>query len=446
MKNKLGLIFLGYLRVLAKIQTAKINLVRILSGQKRITVVGITGSMGKTSIMLAAAAALKDSFKIKYSSRANSETGIPLDILGLSMRNYSLLDWFRVALLSPIKLITNWKTYDLYLVEMGVDEPDEPKNMSYLLKIIWPRIGVFSGVTSVHSMQFEKAVDPNLSPIRKLKAVKKAIADEKGKMITALPEDGFAILNCDDRLVRQTGKKTKAKVIEIGGGDKPTVKIISTAVSLRGTTFSYQIDSYHPRSQVLMLNRGKRYQLKMKGFVLPKVYGVNFGLAIGVGLALGVDPERAISGIKKHFKMPPGRSSLLRGMKNTLIIDSSYNASPKAVLAMLDLLERLGKRSGRKKLAVLGDMRELGSQSKMEHQKIAKKTAAVADEIVLVGKEMFEYFLPAVVEEGFKKGNIHHFLTAFQAAEFLKKNLHGEELVLVKGSQNTIFLEIVVEA
>lgn len=449
LKKYLVWFFLHYLRILAKLQLGKINLLRQLKGQKKVVIVGVTGSMGKTSTMLAIAAVLKDNFNLKYSLKANSETGIPLEILGLEMKNYSLFDWLRVAVLGLVKLATNRKDYDVYLVEMGVDEPTEPKNMSYLLKIIRPDIGVFTGVTSVHSMQFEKAVADNLLPAKKLKAVVKAIADEKGKMISALPKTGFAILNCDDLLVREKRRLTKAKVIGVGERGNPAIKITETKVDLRGTKMSFGINlavNYSPRSRRIVDAGKKVFSLKLKDFVLPHVYADNIGLAIGVGMALGIDPKKVVEGVERNFQLPCGRSSLIRGIKDSLIIDSSYNASPKAMLVMLDLLDQLGKNNNRKKIAVLGDMRELGSQSKIEHQRVAKRVAVVADQIVLVGAQMLEHFLPMAIKEGFNQDDIVHFSTAFQAADFLKKQLSGKELVLVKGSQNTIFLEIVVEA
>jgi len=101
-KPKLAWIFLHYLRILARFQLAKINFWRRIRGKKPVVIVGITGSAGKTSTMSATVAALKDSFQVKYSEKANSESGIPLNILGLAMKDYSLRDWWRVAVLFPL--------------------------------------------------------------------------------------------------------------------------------------------------------------------------------------------------------------------------------------------------------------------------------------------------------------------------------------------------------
>lgn len=438
MKQKLGLIFLHYIRILAKLQLAKLNLVRRVLGKKKIKIIGITGSAGKTSTMLATVAALEDSFTVKYSKKANSESGIPLNILGLQMKDFFLQDWLRVAGLSIVKLFINWQNYDVYVAEMGVDDPNPPKNMGYLLRIIRPDIGVFISVTSVHAMQFGGALPESTSEVdRETSEVLSLIADEKARLISALPKEGAAVLNFDDPLVKERKKLTLAEVIGVGEDKNSQVMLSGYHVGLGGTEFEYEIGGENNRRSSVLLD----------GFVLPKVYGINFGLALGVALALEVELEKAIAGIEENFSLPPGRSSLIPGIKETLIIDSSYNASSAAMETMLDLLDRLGNKTGRKKIAVLGDMRELGKLSKEEHEKLAQNTAAVIDEVITVGPEMKKHFIPKVSTiTDDRRQYLTSFDTAGEAAEYLKKNLQGGELILVKGSQNTIFLEIVVEA
>ncbi len=424
MRQKLGLIFLHYIRILAKIHLAKLNLYRRILGRKKIKKIGITGSAGKTSTMYAVVAALKDSFKVKYSEKANSESGIPLNILGLQMQDFSLQDWFRVAGLAILKLFTNWEDYDVYVVEMGVDEPKEPKNMSYLLKIIRPDIGVFVSVTSVHAMQFEPICTSGVQ-------VEEVIADEKAKMISALPKEGYAILNFNDPYVKERKKLTLAKVIGVGKNGEADVILDDYQVNLNGTKFVFQLEE-----------RKKELVLKL---VLPYVYGETFGLAIGAAQALGISASKAIAGIKNKFKLPPGRSSLIKGIRDTYLIDSSYNASPRPMNTMLNLLKRVGDNERRETIAVLGDMRELGKKSKEMHQKLVKKAVESADKIITVGPEMKKYLVPEVkkIDEDIQ---VKPFETAGQAGKYLKENIDGQEIILVKGSQNTIFLEIVVEA
>ena len=131
--------------------------------------------------------------------------------------------------------------------------------------------------------------------------------------------------------------------------------------------------------------------------------------------------------------------SLFKGIKNTIIIDSSYNASKISTLGALDLLNKIG--SKRKRIFVFGDMRELGSQAKIEHEQIAKKILKTVDRLVLIGFLTKKYVLPVVSS----KIPVKWFKNSWLAGDWLKKNINGEEIILVKGSQNTIFTEIVVK-
>ncbi len=444
-RKQVGVIFLHYIRILAKLQLAKINLVRKLIGKEKVKIIGITGSAGKTSTMLAVVAGLKNQFKVKYSKKANSESGIPLNILGLQMKDFSIQDWFRAAGLSIVKLFTNWANYDIYVVEMGVDQPEPPKNMAYLLRILRPDIGIFTSVTPVHAMQFEEALENITSEVSEdfptssyrgrvtLEVILDSIADEKAKLISALPESGYAVLNFDDPLIKERKKLTLASVIGVGENDDSKIKLTDYQVDLNGTEFRYKVN-------------GSNLSLSLDSYTLPLAYGINLGLAIGVVQALGGDMDEAKEGIEENFSLPPGRSSLIKGISDTYIIDSSYNASPAAMETMLDLLDKLGEKTKRRKVAVLGDMRELGSQSQAEHEKLAVKASEVADQIITVGQEMKKYFQPkisTIVPD--PELYLKSFETAGEAAEYLKENLEGGELILVKGSQNTIFLEIVVE-
>src|SRR3990170_4543834 len=192
----LTLLFLMLLRLGAWIQLRK--------GHPRI--IGITGSAGKTSTMYAVYQVLSPSFRVKMSEKGNSETGIPLDLLGIRVTSYSFWFWVKVFFLLPIRIFLYWPKYEMYIVEMGVDSPFPPKNMGYLLTILRPQIGVFLGVSAVHTAFFEEG------ECKKTDELLDKIAEEKGKMIVSLPSDGWAVLNLDDDRVSQFQERTKAHV------------------------------------------------------------------------------------------------------------------------------------------------------------------------------------------------------------------------------------------
>ncbi len=438
MKQSLGLFFLKYLRFLAKLQLAKI----------KPDIIGITGSAGKSSVRDAVHLILKSKYKCKVTGAANSESGIPLDILGLEMHSYSILEWLRVAVLAPIKLLTNWEKYDKYIVEMGIDSPDEPKNMSYLLSILQPRIGVFINAAAVHSELFDKLVMEK-DPAKRLPLIIKRIAAEKGKMIESLPKDGGAVLNLDDKNVREFVKKTKAKVCGVcsdGCEDALHFESLSDLNCVSTKNIQYNLNGFSCDFEYRGTEEGERnlpsQHLEFRDQILGPQYGTTFALAIAVGLACGIAFDDCVDALRR-YKLSPGRMSLLRGINDSWIIDSSYNASTEPMLAALDVLEKAGV--GKKRIAVLGDMREMGAEAKLSHEIVAEKATQIADEMILVGPLMKEYFIPKAKSLGFDDDKIHWFENSAQAADFSKDLVQGGEVVLVKGSQNTIFLERVVE-
>ena len=365
MKKNFSLLFLYYLRFFARLQLAKVKLLN-----PKLIIVGITGSAGKTSTLLATEAALKPNFKVKTNYGSNSESGIPLNILGFKNPDFSLLSWLTIALLTPFKLLTNWKTYDIYLLEMGIDSSKSPKNMSYLLSIVKPDIGIFLNVTPVHLENFSSLDE---------------IAQEKAKLANSATT---TIINSSDLFVK---KYTKNKKI----------------VSIKPT------------------------KIDIPNFFLPGIYDISLGASLAVAKLLKLDSSTAINNLKNNFHLPPGRSSILKGINDSSIIDSSYNSSPLATTEMLNFLASFKS----PRIVVLGDMRELGAASELSHQNLYKTALNSADQIIGVGPETSRYF----------GSKAKKFMYWWQAADYLKNNLPQNATILIKGSQNTIFLEELIK-
>lgn len=439
-------IILSYFRLMSKIQLRKYKLLN-----SKLKIIGVSGSSGKTSTMNAIYAVLKDKYKVKYSYKANSETGIPLDILGFSMPDkYTKFEWIKYILLTPLMLLFNWRKYDIYIVEMGVDGISEPKNMKYLLKILVPDIAVYLNVDTVHGANYEyklnnpkltselgNIVGPNNSEIFEYidtynpaveeefgMQVMDLIARDKNLLISNLPQNGLAVLNMNDSRVALTKQIAKCEVIEVFGED----------------TFNYI-------------------------YPLPYHYNLCFEIAIKIGTYFKIPKNEAILNIRKNFKLEPGRCTLLKGINNSMIIDSSYNSSPTALKDLIEYLsnfENIARQSNFRtnsfftnpslpveKIAVLGDMRELGKNSPLSHKKLAEFSAGKISKYFLVGPEMQKYFKPKLLELGIPDSQITTGLFAKDLIAEIKKYLEStntNKLILVKGSQNTIFLETIVTA
>lgn len=415
MKRMLSSAVLAYFRILAQIQLKKISP----------TIIGITGSAGKTSTLQAAEATLIDHFQLKVSHKANSESGIPLNILGLHIHNYSALEWLRLAILAPLQLLINWSHYDIYLVEMGIDGPDEPKNMSYLLKILQPDVGIFLNAAPTHAEPFDHLITATTIDDRREQLIQ-LIAAEKGKIITSLPKSGTAILNSDDKNVKAFEKKTLAQVITFGTGPDANITISQFTSTLDGTNCELKY-------------KGESKEISFIEYILPKFYAASFAAGIAAGLSQALTFEQAVHSFQRNFKLPPGRSSLIRGINKSLILDSTYNSSTAPLLDMLSLLDRT---NAKRKLALLGDMRELGKVTQHEHETVAAAAAKICQAVYLVGPHMKQYALPVIEKT---KTPVKWFANAYQAADYLKKELQKDDLLLVKASQNTLLLEIAVE-
>lgn len=416
LKKIISILILRYLRFFARLQLQK---------NPQATIVGVTGSAGKTSARLAIVQILRTKGIVKHSSHANSESGIPLNILGLAPHNYSVLDWIRLIILAPWQLLTNWERFNYYIVEMGIDSADYPKNMNYLLSIVRPHIALVLGAGLSHSAGFDYLVK-DVNPTRRARKLIQLIAMEKMKLVKSLGSRGVAIVNIDQSELASQLRGVKARQLTIGKSTKAHLRIIGSRVNHKGSRFTYSYQS-------------QKYELALNDIFLPS-YASTFAGAIAVGSALGVSPKLSITTLSSYHA-PAGRLRQFSGLSNSTIIDSSYNASPVGMQEALTLLSTVG--SKHHKIAVIGDMNELGLSSKFSHKQLANWIMTSCDQVVLFGNLTKQYTLPILQEQKFR---VHHFTHILGLIKFLQKQLNNKSLVLVKGSQNGILLERAVEA
>lgn len=400
-------------------------------------VIGIAGSAGKSSAKLALYAVIKDYHPTK-ALFGNSETGIPLSILGIDISGYSARDWAK-ALAKCWLGIFYIRKYKYLIIEMGIDDPNPPKNMSYLLSVVKPDMAISLNVSGPHLMQFEKVLknaSENItsSPDKRYEYILKCMAEEDTKIITK-SNCKVGIYNSDNQYVREAVKSKNlpnTKLLSFGMRKENSVSYGRYDINLKRTKFSYIIG-------------GKDLEIYVKGFILPEVYKETFASIILSCHELGLTITQIKTSLENNFKLPEGRATILNGIKNSIIIDSTYNAPKPAVLSFLNMLHELGQKTGRPTIAVIGDMRELGNESEREHKEVAERLLKTASEVYCVGPLTSEFIIPIIKKnignKEVKTERVEWYKNSAQLALHLKETLPKNSIILVKGSQNEIFLE-----
>lgn len=377
-------------------------------------VIGITGSVGKTSTKDAIFTVLKSQHRVwKNAKNFNNEIGVPLAILGEERSgNANIFQWVGIFFRALRTACIRRAEYpEMLVIEMGADKTGD---IAYLTEFVPCTVGVVTAVSGVH-LEYFKTLDRVIS--------------EKRKMISHLSADGFAVLNADDEQVVAMREKTRAKVITYGFSDLADVRGIDP-----------EIDEVVLENDSGWHVPGMRFKVSSQGSVvpvfLPTVLGrhqVYAGLAAAaVGLAFGMNLHEIAEALRT-FVSPPGRMNLLPGIKYSRIIDDSYNSSPQAALAALDTLMQL--HAPGRKIAVLGDMAELGDDSVRGHEDVGRYVTSKGVDLLVTVGEKAKIIAQAAREAGMPAERVLEFDHPEVAGRFIQKELRKGDLTLVKGSQ-----------
>ncbi|OGN99073.1 MAG: hypothetical protein A2Z71_09720 [Chloroflexi bacterium RBG_13_50_21] len=341
-------------------------------------VIGITGSVGKSTTKEVVAEVLSQRFKtIKNKGNLNNEIGLPLTMLSLT------------------------EEHERAVLEMGFYVPGEIK---LLCELAIPHIGVVTNIGTVHA---SRAGSQN------------EIARGKAELVQALPKDGFAILNYDDPLVRKMADQAQAHVFFYGLDENADLWADNVeSLGLEGILFwmHYRQQKNRP-AEVLQL----RVPLIGRHSVQTVLR------AAAVGLVDGLTWQEIVSGLRSASNEL--RLIAVHSQNGALILDDTYNASPESMLAALNLLNDLEGR----KVAVLGDMLELGQYEQRGHQMVGIRAAEVVDELVTIG-ERGRIIAEAAMDAGLPPSKIIILDQVEQAIQYLKPDLKPDDVVLVKGS------------
>ena len=409
--NSLYILFLYNQRmrdILKKVIFWKLQfLAKIVLKKYKPGIITVTGSVGKTSAKEAIYAGLNQVLYIGKNKKSyNSEIGIPLAILGLESGWRNAWKWFK-NILEGLALIILPNIYPKWLVlEAGVDHPGD---MDAINKFIKSDVVVFTRFpeTPVHIEFFD-------SP--------EAVIKEKTKLIKSLKKDGVIILNYDDKNVLNIKKSSGYHAVTFGFEEGSDVK-------------ASNLETFYKSNRPT----GIGFKVNVDGNSLPIILKDVLGIqhvypilsAIAVGKALNLNIVKIIEAFE-NFKGERGRMRILDGIFGGAIIDDTYNSSP---IASEEALKVLGSVEGRRKIAVLGDMMELGKHMEEEHRKIGVLVREKKIDVLITVGERAKFISEEALSGGFKKENIYTFKNSIETGDFLKNFIREGDVVLVKGSQ-----------
>lgn len=383
------------------------------------TIIGVTGSVGKSTTKEAIFTVLKQEKKVRASRASlNNEIGLPLAILG----NYEnmqtaggFLFWFNVVGLAILNLIHRIDYPEILVLEYGAGRP---KDIDYLLSVARPDIVVVTaiGKIPVHVEFYSGPAE---------------VAKEETKLVGALPPKGWAILNYDDELVLSAEEKFKnGSVITFGFNEKADIRIIG---------FENKSDGRRPVGVVFKLKQGENFvPIKIEGtFGKGLAYA---GAAAGAVASIFNINLVKVSSALMFLKPLPGRAKLIRGIKSSYIIDDSYNASPASVQEGLEIIKEL---EAERKVVILGDMRELGKYAIEAHQEIGRLAGQIGEVIIAIGESA--KFIAEQAKQTAPDKKILVFEDSETAKLEVQKIIQSGDLIFIKGSQSMRMEKITLE-
>jgi UDP-N-acetylmuramoyl-tripeptide--D-alanyl-D-alanine ligase len=384
-------------------------------------IVAITGSVGKTTTKDAIYTALATSLHVRKSQKSfNSDIGVPLTILGCDNAWSNPFRWAE-NILRGLYIILIPVSYPEWLVlEVGADRPGD---IELTTRLVQPDVAVVTrfGKTPVH-VEFFKSRDELIA--------------EKSFLVKRSKSNAFLVLNGDDEdTLKMKELVPRRSIVYSLGGEGDVVG-------------SHNQIYYEKNERQEEVPVGVTFRVNFEGNSVPVVRKGALGLqniyptlaAISVAMSQKLNIV-SVSEALSHEAATAGRMRLLEGRKETYIIDDTYNSSPVAAHLAVETLAEI-KVQGRK-IAVLGDMLELGKHSVEEHKRLGEAVAKVADILIVVGIRA-KYIAEGALNSKFIEKNIFEFDESESAKKCLDDIMAQDDLILIKGSQS-IRMERIVE-
>lgn len=355
-------------------------------------VIVITGSTGKTTVLHLIQAQLGT--EAYYSLHANSAYGVPFNILGLERKTLSKWEWPLLFFRAPLRAFSTFPTQKLYFVEVDTDRPGEG---AFLGKLLKPHTTLWISSSRTHSANFDICVGQGWCT-----TVEAAIANEYAFLPQYTKETVY--YNGDNPLMTVQMHRTKA-----------TVHAIKMDNSFTHTVFKSKTD---------FKIGDKTYTFN---YLLPKelYYGLRMTIDVVTSLGYPIDPTFS------RLSLAPGRNTLFEGIKDTTIIDSSYNADLSSMKAILSLFMNYPAHN---KWIILGGLLEQGKSEQEEHEKLAQLIPPLAPKkVILMGEKASTYLYPKLKVALDDKSEVLKFPTQKLVLDYLLENIKGGETLLFKG-------------
>jgi len=385
----------------------------ILSRHKP-TVVVVAGSVGKTGTKDAIAAALTSLERTvrKTQGNFNAEIGVPATIMSAGGSPTSIRGWIGLLLRGKKQAVLGGVYPSTLVLELAADHPGD---LQPLMKLVQPTIGVLTSAAPEHLEFFGDEA---------------GVVEEESLVVRMLPPTGTAVVNIDDPRIAELVKHLTCKVLTYGWSQEAMIRAESITLT--------KDDHVIPDGMVAKVwIDGSTIPIALPG-VLGRHQVYPILAAIAVGRAMGDDVMSIVQRLSTYVP-PAGRMRLFHGRDGSVIIDDSYNASPEAVQAALHALHELDVPNAR--IAVLGQMSELGSASAEWHERIGREVAKLRiSELITVGP-LAERIGTAAIEAGMKAEHVHTVSNAEAAASLVQPMLSPGVAVLFKGSRYSSRLE-----
>lgn len=378
--------------------------------------IGVTGSVGKTSAREAIFCALGRTRRVRAAEQNyNNELGLPLTIIGERPQGIALFGWMDVLWRGWWRSWRRLTEYpEILVLEYGADRKGD---VAYLTSIARPHVAVITAVAPAHTEFFGSIED---------------VAEEKCQLIRALPDDGVAVLNADDGRVRAMESVARSAVVTAGYARDADIFVEDIQLSM------HYDGAFLEGQRVSELRCILRAGNDRAEIVLTNVLGDGHVHAVALGVAAALQtgmPLREIAENLQTYQPMPGRLRLIAGVKQTLLLDDSYNASPAAVHAALEALATIPMTGDRQRIAALGDMRELGALSEKGHRDVGAHVASLPIDLLVVVGEQARDIARGALDAGMPQEHVYSYAKVEEAGRFVQSRLKRGDAVLIKGSQ-----------